>query len=604
MSNIITNGYGVGVDGKNLVLKTQGRIYVKVKDRFYELKFRPEDFQNEDLDNENLTTQSNIVFVNNNEDVDNLEYPGDGSLVISLDGNFYAGQENILQQIPIRLTSSDLTLNNLIVNNQLTFNNTSGNTPIVLNTNTLIPNLNAQYLDGRPSNNYSIKSENEAISGKWTFQNGFIFKDSVGINTLTDQTQQNVYIDFNNGNATFKNLTITGNITLPEEQQEYSLINGTNGETWVGTEYTIDSNYEMLEDYNLESPNAIYQIEMAYEKGYLPDTDVSGTIELDLDFWYGIFCTNYNAENATYTLRDMSDPESKEYAQDLLNGTGLNINDYLSVYYNSLEVNLSEFNGNYYNINFNFDYGSVNINDIIKTSNNNLAVVCEIFNNGIVVKSQNNNFDGVKIVVIGNQDGRCGICFKSNGENTPYLTVYDNPIEQSESVLRIGNLSGIEDTQYGPLTTGIYMSGNVEKVVNELSVNTIKHAQYPNCGVYIKNPVLRFGDSTIFNPDDSGIIANGCIQWLNTKLKIANAEILNSSYHVGSITIDKYGNGNICDKIEFDQTTVIKNIPIGEAGGDLEGSYPNPSISSEIKNKITSLESKITELEERIAALE
>ena len=38
--SIINNSYTVGVNGRNLVLNTLGRLYVKVRDRYYEIDFK------------------------------------------------------------------------------------------------------------------------------------------------------------------------------------------------------------------------------------------------------------------------------------------------------------------------------------------------------------------------------------------------------------------------------------------------------------------------------------------------------------------------------------------------------------------------------------
>ena len=42
----VNNGYDIGVNGRDLILKTSGKIYVKVADKFYELNFRNEEQNN------------------------------------------------------------------------------------------------------------------------------------------------------------------------------------------------------------------------------------------------------------------------------------------------------------------------------------------------------------------------------------------------------------------------------------------------------------------------------------------------------------------------------------------------------------------------------
>ena len=162
--------YGVGVEGKNLVLKTLGRVYVKVKDRKYELLFRPEDYQElfkeysgeESESTENIS--KGVVFINNALDLETIKYPGDEILVVTRDGSFFYSVNNQYFQIPINFTGSDLTVDNLSVNNQITF--LGNNIPLILNNTNLIPNLNADLLDGYHSTSFPIKDNTEYITGQ------------------------------------------------------------------------------------------------------------------------------------------------------------------------------------------------------------------------------------------------------------------------------------------------------------------------------------------------------------------------------------------------------------------------------------------------------
>ena len=159
--------YGIGVEGKNLVLKTLGRVYVKVKDRKYELVFRPEDLQKmveQYGDNNNGSTgSSNLTFIDSSLDIDNLEYPGDSTLVISKDGHIYFTENNEYTEIPIKFSEDELTLENLNISGQIIF--TGNNVPLVISNNNLIQNLNADLLDGYHATDFAIKAQNENIFG-------------------------------------------------------------------------------------------------------------------------------------------------------------------------------------------------------------------------------------------------------------------------------------------------------------------------------------------------------------------------------------------------------------------------------------------------------
>jgi hypothetical protein len=78
MNDIINNSYIIGIGTRNLVLNTLGRIYIKVKDRYYEFDFRKQ-FGEE-------ISIPNIIIVKNEQEVSNLTYPGDNKLIISEDG--------------------------------------------------------------------------------------------------------------------------------------------------------------------------------------------------------------------------------------------------------------------------------------------------------------------------------------------------------------------------------------------------------------------------------------------------------------------------------------------------------------------------------------
>jgi hypothetical protein len=77
----VSNGYDIGVNGRDLILKTSGKIYVKVADKFYELDFRNEK-QKTDITESSETIQSDVVLL---DTLLKENYPGDNKLVINND---------------------------------------------------------------------------------------------------------------------------------------------------------------------------------------------------------------------------------------------------------------------------------------------------------------------------------------------------------------------------------------------------------------------------------------------------------------------------------------------------------------------------------------
>lgn len=77
----VNNGYDIGVNGRDLILKTSGKIYVKVADKFYELDFRNEK-QKTDTTESSEIVQSDVVLL---DTLSKENYPGDNKIVINND---------------------------------------------------------------------------------------------------------------------------------------------------------------------------------------------------------------------------------------------------------------------------------------------------------------------------------------------------------------------------------------------------------------------------------------------------------------------------------------------------------------------------------------
>lgn len=74
----VSNGYDIGVNGRDLILKTSGKIFVKVADKFYELDFKNE--HKKEVKRPSEVKESDIVFL---DALSKTTYPGDNKLVIN-----------------------------------------------------------------------------------------------------------------------------------------------------------------------------------------------------------------------------------------------------------------------------------------------------------------------------------------------------------------------------------------------------------------------------------------------------------------------------------------------------------------------------------------
>jgi hypothetical protein len=160
----LSNNSKVGDKGKDLILQTSGRVYVQVKDRFYPINFRDTDNPNSS-ENSNTSNNSNIkgVLIVDNLETYSGEYPGDGTLVIdSSSGSFYQASNNSYTKLPSSAVSDFKSPINIQLED-------ASQSPLVINSNALVENLNAEYLSGYSSRDYTKKASNERIEGNWSF---------------------------------------------------------------------------------------------------------------------------------------------------------------------------------------------------------------------------------------------------------------------------------------------------------------------------------------------------------------------------------------------------------------------------------------------------
>ena len=152
--------FTIGQPKRNLVLKTAGSVRVLIGDKYYTLALQDdagyeaetEGSIDEESSEDILAGDDDLVIV---QTIEGYKYPGDGKVIMTLDGNIYYTSGN--KFVPyikgvVFPTSFSSTIN---FNNDIPFN--------VRNT-TLINNLNANYLNGHKSSDFILNDTDVKIN--------------------------------------------------------------------------------------------------------------------------------------------------------------------------------------------------------------------------------------------------------------------------------------------------------------------------------------------------------------------------------------------------------------------------------------------------------
>lgn len=572
--------YGIGVEGKNLVLKTLGRVYVKVKDRKYELIFRPEDIRNQiesylNKDNDNTEFDfASILNVPTSDYLNSMEYPGDNVFIVTTDGKVFITSANKYVEIPLQLTAKDLTLDSLIINNQLTL---GSNTLLTIANKKKINNLNADYLDDYSSEEFAIKKNNETISGNWNFTGNLELQNTYCQTFLSDPNNMRININFDTGKITCLELE-TENLIVPNTINENAI--GLGQEAWVGLQIPINDVQEI--NWTIK-PFKIDYITKAFEAWELPHMSYSETnaVQWPLEeFWYSkIFFDSYDLTTYEYVLKDFQNVTVRKEVNSNFDGTTYSLNNFRTLIDALYDPNLDEFQGNSYQIDIPEETKILTIlpNAVIKFSNGVLGVVVDRNNAQLFVKLQNIDDileDVSYFVIIGSIINKGGICLSSN---SPSFSVLKNNLDLSSANVYLGELSKFDINKSG--VGAIFKGSYPQTIVTNNQIDILQNYVHTS-EIDIQNPYIKWGENiNILNEDGSGYLSQGQIRWsANKDLLIEDSEISKSSFKTGIFNIAKDGSGNIGTLIEFNTTAVTLNSPLGPAGGDLSGSYPNPTL--------------------------
>jgi hypothetical protein len=128
------------------------------------------------------------------------------------------------------------------------FDQTTGTAPFTVDSTTVVTNLNADLLDGLQGSDYAVLSENEAVTGTWTFNTAL--PTSSLTPSASNQLVTKAYVDGLSAGLSWKDTVraaTTGNITL-------------SGTQTVDTVSLIAGDRVLVKDQTTASQNGLYEV--------------------------------------------------------------------------------------------------------------------------------------------------------------------------------------------------------------------------------------------------------------------------------------------------------------------------------------------------------
>lgn len=558
------NAETIGSTSKDLVLNTFGRIYIRVRDRYYELNYGNAGSNN------TLNEQKgdpDIIILESSNNLASITYPGDNKVILTLDGGFYITVNGEYRPYTIKQTGSSWEIEDLTVKNPIKILTTT-EPPFIINSKQLVENLNAQYLNGYTDDKFAKKAENESISGNWTIKN-ILFVDNVLKSTNNKNTLNDTILDFANSTLYIDYI----NVRKAMRVYEYIInrIKCTNGSFWVSDSAIVQSIPKLSYSEN-EVSSWAYTIVDAIQNDFN-----FGTLNNEwhtLEEWYNIFIPNYSTQpyipidienktqinNAT-TLLTGRTPEGIITNETIWNKTKelyptqygeLSILDFLDTIYNGF-YNVSRvsdrFNGTVKKYQMKDETSSQLtvfwVNDVVRCQKtiNNIPYNAE----GVIVKvegldvwikftdlSNVNIVEGDTFVRIDNvihPDRRGAVYMTSADYKAPYIDVIDNTnysyskndyneditdepyVNNSNIKIRLGRLDGLAyDEVFGRMSgMGIFIKGDYNQdYVSEATTilgQIEEFAQNNSGGLYIKDGCIALG-SYVNSDRKVGILLN------------------------------------------------------------------------------------------------
>lgn len=171
----------VGSSSRNLVFKTAGSIRVLVGDKYYDFNFSSNGSSNKEDESEDR-----ILVVDDIESylIGEIDYPGDKIIIFTMDGSIYVTNDG--EYIPYVEGDGSSGDSNTFIDTVSFINKI----PFSVSSNSLIKNLNANYLNGLDSNHFVQRNGDADLTrisfdtirsndGKFRFFNGELYYDGL-----------------------------------------------------------------------------------------------------------------------------------------------------------------------------------------------------------------------------------------------------------------------------------------------------------------------------------------------------------------------------------------------------------------------------------------
>lgn len=457
----------IGNSRRNLVLKTAGIIRVLVGDKYYNIDFRSEKEEQEDKDEE---ITSNFIIANNINGYKNgiIDYPGDGKIIFTLDGGIYYTKK-------YKYNEYDFS-NSLIKESEANdFDNTvnfNAKIPFAVKNSNLIQNLNAQYINGKTSDDFITKSHNISL-------------DNLTVKSISSDDG---LFSYNDGILNIPNHeinSISNKVTLGDvkiisvKELEYSKV----------LPYKNDLLFDVLD--------AIWDIE---DKDFTLISELLNVVnsdDLDLSLLSGLskdkqYDALSNLNNIYFTINRNGDWDSYDSLKIIFNKYVKEIDDHKA----SFELSVS--NSSYFNIYQTFtaniditayksEDGSIIYNSCLAGDDYEEIIESRVIN--CVVTSVSDNYISIttdyesKLYSLQEEITESGSFL---GKDYKY-TIYVEPYEESDNYEKYNCLSGFDIKDFN-IKSGIIgdLSGEVFDGINLSGFGLMIKDN-----VYISNPYIR-----------------------------------------------------------------------------------------------------------------